>query len=376
VAGVQVQGTQIGSDGGDVTLPEANLTISVPAEALSGRPAVAQLVTASADAVPPVPGGFALGSTSVQLTLRDPASGEPLINLPVPLTLTWSVNSADLQAAGGDLSRVRWASSDGEIWQALPCSASADSSMLTCTVANASQLSVLISPAPTDPQDWDLPNGHFYEQANGFNGAGGIGYSVTDDADAAFWTEFQRLGGVAQLGYPITGRFQHKGFLTQAFQKLALQWRPDTQQAVPVNVFDDLNERGADAWLDRERQIPPAADTSPDAGLSFDEVMSRHIALLDQYPALADFYQNAPDAVTRYGLPLSVKDYGTFVAVRLQRGTLQLWTIDTPFVQAGSVVAGNGSDVAKEVGLWPPEATAPVPAPNPPPATGQRTPAS
>jgi hypothetical protein len=59
-------------------------------------------------------------------------------------------------------------------------------------------------------------------------------------------------------------------------------------------------------------------------------------------------------------LPLSVKDYGPLVAVRLQRATLQLWKIDTPWAAAGSVVVGDGADVAKEAGLWPIEAIAPV----------------
>jgi hypothetical protein len=137
-----------------------------------------------------------------------------------------------------------------------------------------------------------------------------------------------------------------------------------------VNVLDELNQRGADAWLDRERQVPAAADTSADAGLDFAAVVARHTALLEAYPELATYYAEVPDALDRFGLPLAVKDYGAFVAVRLQRGALQLWKIDTPFAQAGSVVTANGSDLAKEVGLWPPTATAVSPAPAGAPAAG------
>src|SRR5207248_7840121 len=115
----------------------------------------------------------------------------------------------------------------------------------------------------------------------------------------------------------------------QAFQKIALQWRPELSQAVPVNVLDELNQRGSDPWLDRQRQIPRAADTSADAGLDFGQVVQRHTALLDAYPPLADYFGGATDALDRFGLPLSVKDYGTFVAVRLQRAALQLWVNDT-----------------------------------------------
>jgi hypothetical protein len=71
-----------------------------------------------------------------------------------------------------------------------------------------------------------------------------------------------------------------------------------------------------------------------------------------------------------FGLPLAVKNYGPFVAVRLQRGTLQLWTEDSPSASAGTVLTGNGSDLAKEAGLWPVEATAVAAAPSPPPEAG------
>jgi len=41
----------------------------------------------------------------------------------------------------------------------------------------------------------------------------------------------------------VSGRFLYRGFVTQVFQKLALQWQPDLGQAVPVNVFDELTGR-------------------------------------------------------------------------------------------------------------------------------------
>ena len=65
----------------------------------------------------------------------------------------------------------------------------------------------------------------------------------------------------------------------------------------------------------------------------------------------------------RSGLPLAVHDYGALVSVRLQRATLQLWKTDMPWAAAGTVVVGNGGDVAKEAGLWPAEATVSTAAP-------------
>lgn len=55
-----------------------------------------------------------------------------------------------------------------------------------------------------------------------------------------------------------------------------------------------------------------------------------------------------------------MKDYGPMVVARLQRGTLQLWEVDMPWAAAGTVVAGNGGDLAKEAGLWPAGAVTPA----------------
>jgi hypothetical protein len=53
-----------------------------------------------------------------------------------------------------------------------------------------------------------------------------------------------------------------------------------------------------------------------------------------------------------------VNDYGPFVAVRLQRATFQLWRLPDG---SATVVVGNAGDLAKDMGLWPPAATAPIP---------------
>ena len=48
-----------------------------------------------------------------------------------------------------------------------------------------------------------LPNGYFFTQ--GAYGDGG--YRVYDDAQARFWSEYQRLGGAKTIGYPISRRY-------------------------------------------------------------------------------------------------------------------------------------------------------------------------
>ena len=153
--------------------------------------------------------------------------------------------------------------------------------------------------------------------------------------------------------------------VAQAFQKLVLQWRPELDAAVPVNVFDDLSARGLDGWLDAARSVPAAADTPDDSDLAWEDVVARHIALLAAYPALSEAYASTPNALELYGLPMSIKDYGGLLSLRLQRAVLQVWTVDAG---AGSapverVVVANGGDMAKEAGLWTPDASAPSPLP-------------
>jgi hypothetical protein len=254
------------------------------------------------------------------------------------------------------LALARWTAAG---WEPLPCAR--NQAELRCPGSAEGTFQLLVVPVATGAAEVDLPNGHFFRQANGFGGAGEVGYAVVDDSDAAFWSEFQRLGGIDRVGYPISQRFQFGGFLTQAFQKLVLQWRPELGRAVPVNVFDELHDRSADPWLNAERQVPPAAESTADHGLAWDAVVARHMSLLDTDARLGTAYAATPDAMETYGLPLAVDDYGPFVTVRLQRATLQLWNVDSPWAAAGTVVVGNGGDIAREAGLWPASAMVPRP---------------
>jgi hypothetical protein len=267
------------------------------------------------------------------------------------LAVDYRPSAAEINLVGGDLDRLRLATLTDDSWVALPCTAV--DTTLVCSTSRLGLFALIVAPLPSDALDEPLAYGRFYKQANGFGGAGDLGFAVVDDADANFWSEFERLGGVDRLGYPISQRFQHGGFLTQAFQKLVLQWQPALNLAVTVDVFDDLTTHRSDAWLETKRQIPRAPLANVDAGMEWADIVDSHVQLLHAYPALRDFYEADPEALTTYGLPVAVKQYGPVVTVRMQRGTLQLWT-------EGGVVVGNGGDVAKEAGLWPSSAVAPV----------------
>jgi len=263
-----------------------------------------------------------------------------------------------LVLADGDLTRMALAYWSGDAWTPLPCSSAGH--QLRCSLAHLSLFEVMIARPSTGPQDFDLPNGHFFRQSNGFKGAGELGFAVTDDAAAAFWTEFQRYGGLGRVGYPVTGRFVSGGFQTQSFQKLVLQWHPESGQALPVNILDNLTD-ATNGWLETHRQVPrPTAPAADEQDLGWDGLVARRQALLDPYPALRDAYFADADPLEAYGLPEAVQSYGLLITVRLQRAILYLWTQDTPWADAGSVVVGFPGELAKEAGLWSTQATTPL----------------
>jgi len=218
----------------------------------------------------------------------------------------------------------------------------------------------------TAPLDWAIPNGHFYTEANGFPpGSSPMGYAIVDDAQARFWSEFQRLGGVNRLGYPASRRFVWQGFLVQVTQKAVLQWRPETGTVDFVNVFDDLSRLGKDGWLQTVRAVPTPLPAAFDAGKPWPQVMQGRISLLKAYPALERAYKSAADPLDLYGLPTSqVVDAGPMYVIRLQRAVLQEWKVNEPWARPGEVTVANGGDVAKESGVLPPDALRPIAPPN------------
>jgi hypothetical protein len=285
--------------------------------------------------------------------------------LVAPFHLAYRPTADEVAQAAGDPSRLRLAIWAGSGWAPLTCSVDPAAPLLMCDDTQAGEFAVLVASANEGPSETALPNGRFYAEANGFSGVGSTGFSVIDDDGAAMWTAFQSLGGVDQLGYPVSERFMYGGFITQAFQKAALQWRPDVGpgQAVPVNVFDDLNLHGSDAWLQSDYQIPPEPAGGDNPSMSWDDLVAEHLALLDAYPALGAYYDNDPDGLNHFGLPESVQNDGNLVVARMQRGMLEMWLVDEPWGPAGTVIAGNAGDLAKDAGLWPLSALAPQPAP-------------
>ena len=176
------------------------------------------------------------------------------------------------------------------------------------------------------------------------------GYSVADTPSARFLAEFQRLGGVEALGYPVSQPYTAGGFTYQAFQRAVLQWRPELGQAYLANSMDFFGAAGREASL-RATGIPaPLTDSS--AG-SFARAVSERESWLTE-PTIARVYR-AGGGYSRFGLPSShPQQAGPFVVQRFQRYVFQYWTSSVPGMPAkGSVVGVLVGDLLKQQGLVP-----------------------
>jgi hypothetical protein len=202
--------------------------------------------------------------------------------------------------------------------------------------------------------DFRIPNGHYFAQTGGF--------AVTNDAGVGFWDAFVRLGGVQAVGYPVSRRFDHGGFVTQVMQKAVFQWRPETGDVYFVNVFDDLAAAGKNDWLVSVRSTPPPLRHDFDGTKDRDAIVRDRLALLDARPAIRARYHAVANPMLRYGLPTSrVEDMGNHYAIRLQRAVIQEWKVDVPWATAGQTTVANGGDILKEAGLIPLASTEPEP---------------
>jgi hypothetical protein len=249
---------------------------------------------------------------------------------------------------------------------------------LTAQTRCTGTISLLEVARAPERADYPIGNGYYFSQANGMpTTPTSAGYLITDDGDVRLWSEFQRLGGVAALGYPAGSRTAHNGFVVQLTQKAVLQWRPERQEVWFANVFDELHEAGLDNYLFATHQIPPPLDlgdaalpacVAGDQDACFVETAQNHYRLLErpEVPgALREFYWADGDPLNHWGLPMGVHDFGNVVVVRNQRAAFQYWRVATPFAAAGSVTVVNGGDVSKQAGLWSRAASMPQFAPEP-----------
>ncbi len=171
--------------------------------------------------------------------------------------------------------------------------------------------------------------------------------------------EFDRLGGIAKLGYPVSRVFEAKGFSHQAFQRAILQWRPETGSAVLANVMDELYSSGRDDWL-LLQGVPPHLPGDDGSGGDPNAARVIRMSWLTE-PKIAQAYMKHPNPMGFYGLPTSKPErHGPFITQRFQRGVLQLWLDDVAGMpRPGEVVGVLAGDYAKQMSFFDPEAGKP-----------------
>ena len=334
-----------------------------------------------ADAVPALKAANESGAVqvrrSIQVNLYDNTSGRKLVEHDEPVVIRMNFDASDFEAAGSDPDRlgivvVRPTADATPICPAgaflLPAKYDGDARTLTISTKCTSYFSVVVlSDAPPDI-DYEIQGGRFFTQASGFGGRGGVGYALIDDGQASFAAEFVRRGDLKGLGYPSSRRFTRDGFPVQVFQKFILQWRADRNEAVVVNVFDELHARGYDTYLNDVHEVPPPFDMQVDEDLSYQEVLRLHVGNILNGRDLAGtaisgidpqamlsiqkYIFKDDDWLNQYGLPVSVARFPSSIVVRMQRAAFQYWLEDLPWASAGQITVVLGGDLAKQAGLY------------------------
>lgn len=205
-------------------------------------------------------------------------------------------------------------------------------------------LGLLLSLAPQGTEaaldDYAVDGGWFYTQARGDEPAGN-GFAVIDTANIDFYSMFEKLGGVDALGYPVSNRFTWDGAVVQAFQRGALEYRPDSGVQIS-SIFSTMSQAGLDDWLNSTYAVP--APVAPNPGL------------LAANPDIAAAYDAIPNAAAILGAPVALEDFGPVQTLRTQNLAIQQWKVDTNFAPAGGVIIPNAGDVLAASGAVPVEA--------------------
>lgn len=210
------------------------------------------------------------------------------------------------------------------------------------------------------PRDYDVANGHYYEQASP---QPGHGFVVSDDDGVPLWREFERVGGTQALGYPISRRYQCEEAVCQTFERTVFRWAPGARQVELLSIVDRLHLDGADDWLDERWGVPPwnptdvpSEDGSQSSRAQREQADQR--AMLQANPLIQAAYEEPG--------PLTASLYGPARAYRASHGQRVLRTARAVFVQADDapeqVQILPAGRVFAEAGLVPPEALEPTPA--------------
>lgn len=199
------------------------------------------------------------------------------------------------------------------------------------------------------------PRVRFFTQTNGREpGALPLGFAISNTANGpSLRSEFDRIGGIDRLGYPVSAETSFKGFRIQVMQRAVLQWIGDPSgaggRAAQMNILDELTSSGYDDYLHTNLHVPKTFDNSEDEGLSMDEVIVRHISFLDDNALTRAAYMANPDHFEDYGLPTAFEEFDDVYVVRTQRAVIQLWKVSRPWAKAGEITVVGAGELLKDV---------------------------
>jgi lipoprotein-anchoring transpeptidase ErfK/SrfK len=182
------------------------------------------------------------------------------------------------------------------------------------------------------------------------------------------WRDYKELGGPAQLGFPISSRYDAGGITYQALQAAVLRWNASAGFADVFPIFSALATLNLDDWLEA-RGIPR---TLPELLENPDLPVETRLSWLT-HPVLRQVFMEPSQAtgMARLGLPMSEPQrFGPYLAQRFEKAALQLWLDDVPDQPAaGTVSMIQVGDLLVEAELIPEDALVPQAAPAPRPVS-------
>ena len=189
------------------------------------------------------------------------------------------------------------------------------------------------------------------------------GFAVTNAGGIPMW-DFVRGKSLQALGYPISQRWVGGPFTLQAFQKVILQWSPGDERMNYYNTLDVLANRYPNVQLPNV-PLHQVLDTE---GLSFAEVKTVHLALLDANPKIKAAFLAESDWLNLYGLPIRYEERTVdgnpqgLQLLRAQRIVFEVWNVPAPGTTPGAVGRQNVPDKVKKLSnvIIPDTAKAPV----------------
>ena len=182
-----------------------------------------------------------------------------------------------------------------------------------------------------------LPEGCLFTITGGDTPHPNDGFAVTNADDVPMW-DFVRQRDLQAIGYPISQRWVDGPFTLQAFQKVILQWDPGNGRMNYFNTLDALANDYPGVGLPNV----PGHQVLDTADLSFKEVISVHLGILDANSKIKAVFLGEADWLNLYGLPIRYEEREAegnpqgLQMLRAQRAVFEIWNVEAPGYGVGA----------------------------------------